>query len=230
MKLDCLNHAIKPFSLKIMVLLVCLLISGGAISCQHLERITPKVSNFIDCRLGYAIGYNNELRSAEWVAYKLVRETSPGVERQNDFREDPEILEPFRTRPSDYNEPTYDMGHLANSESIDNTRVENSETFLMSNITPQLPGFNRAIWKGLENKERRLAERYGQVLVLTGPIYIAPFQYIGRAPIPTAFFKVIYFNETVEAYLIPHQALRTNQLQSYKVPVSTIKAITRLDL
>jgi len=30
----------------------------------------------------------------------------------------------------------------------------NSETFLLSNMVPQLPGLNRAGWKGLENRER----------------------------------------------------------------------------
>jgi len=160
----------------------------------------------------------------------LARETTPGVARQNDFRADDELPEAFRTRPSDYEEPVLDMGHLANSESIDASIAANSETFLMSNITPQLPGFNRAIWKGLENQERRLAETHGQVLVIAGPLYTAPIQYIGRAPIPSAYFKVIYFGETAEAYLIPHVKLATAQLKNYKVPVNTIAAISGLDL
>jgi len=122
------------------------------------------------------------------------------------------------------------MGHLANSESIDASIAANSETFLMSNMPPQLPGFNRAIWKGLENQERRLAETHGQVLVIAGPLYTAPIQYIGRAPIPSAYFKVIYFGETAEAYLIPHVKLATARLKNYKVPVNTIIAISGLDL
>ena len=122
------------------------------------------------------------------------------------------------------------MGHLANSESIDQSIAANSETFLMSNMAPQLPGFNRAIWKGLENKERRMAEKYGEVWVITGPIYSKPMKHIGRAPIPDAFFKVIYFDSNSEAYLIPHMKLKTTKLNNYKVPVESVEAVTGLDL
>lgn len=127
--------------------------------CAHLKYGIPSNSDQIMCRLGYAIGYNYEKKSADWVAYQLKQETTPGVERQNDFRVDPDIPTPFQTTPEDYDEPVYDLGHLANSESIDQSIEANSETFLMSNMVPQLPRHNGAIWKGLENRERKWATR-----------------------------------------------------------------------
>ena len=127
-------------------------------------------------------------------------------------------------------EPIYDMGHLANSESIDQSIAANSETFLMSNMVPQLPGFNRAIWKGLENKERRMAEKYSEVWVVTGPIYSEPMKYIGRAPIPAAFFKVFYYNGSVEAYLLPHLELQTSGLQKHRASVEAVENAAGLNL
>lgn len=227
MQLEALKYALRR---TLSMILLALTMATSALACEHLSQGTPKQSSFVDCRVGYAVGYDYELKSAEWVAYKLEREDYVEVARQDDFREDEEIPREFRTRPSDYVEPVYDTGHLASSESLDESILENSETFLMSNMTPQLPGFNRAIWKGLENKERRLAEQYGIAWVYAGPIYTAPIRHIGRAPIPTAFFKVIYYSDKVEAYLIPHLKLKTAQLNNYKVPVESVEAVTGLDL
>jgi len=140
-------------------------------SCPHLKYGTPKQGNVVLCREGYALGYNNTLKSAEWVSYVLNKELGNDVKRQDDFRVDPDIKPVFQTTPDDYDEPVYHQGHLANSESIDQTQHANDETFYMSNMTPQLPGHNTGIWKGLENRERKWANKRGRVIVLAGPVY-----------------------------------------------------------
>lgn len=201
--------------------------------CPHLEYGTPKQSDLVLCREGYAIGYNNKLKSAEWVSYTLDKELGNDVERQDNFRVDPDIKPIFQTTPEDYDEPVYHQGHLANSESIDQTQNANDETFYMSNMTPQLPTHNTGIWKGLENRERKWANKRGRVIVLAGPVYHNQFTYIGdHVPVPSAYWKVIYdpsVNEAI-AYLIPHKKLKTSQLDDYLVSIDFIEAMYDLDL
>ena len=136
--------------------------------------------------------YSN--KAADWVAYRLKKQIGEGVDRQDDFRADLSIPLQYRTTPEDYEEPVYDMGHLANSESVDGSITANSETFLMSNMTPQLGGHNRAIWKGLENRERKWANRYGEVIVYTGALYSDNPETIGanKVPVPSKYWKVIF--------------------------------------
>lgn len=201
-------------------------------NCSHVAYGQPSVEDYNFCRIGYAIGYDKTLKSAVWVAYKLERDLKGGVERQDDFREDTDIEYQYRTTVEDYSEPVYDMGHLANSESVDTSIKANSETFLMSNMVPQLPGHNRSIWKGLENRERKWANNRGHVVVYTGPIYDKEPKYIGnKVPVPASLWKIIYSPTTddVIAFLIPHQKLKTSQLNQFIVSVDDIEALTNLD-
>lgn len=200
--------------------------------CIHLNHGTPKQSDFMDCRLGYAIGYNYARKSLDWVAYELNKQVGEGVDRTDDFRIDPEIPVEFQTSPTDYEEPTYDQGHMANSESIDGSDEMMSETFLMSNILPQLPKNNRAIWKGLENRERKIANKRGKVFVYAGPLYEGEVSYIGnKVPVPTAFWKIIYDPSVPEAiaYIIDHKPLKTSELKDYLVNVDQIEFRTGMN-
>lgn len=203
--------------------------------CIHLELGTPKQSDMVDCREGYAIGYNYQLKSAEWVAYKL--ESQPegeGVDRTDDFRVDPKIPAEFQTTPDDYDEPVYHQGHLANSESIDTSVVAISETFYMSNMVPQLPTHNTGIWKGLENRERKWANKRSSIFVYAGPLYIGQIEHIGanQVPVPSHLWKAIYDPEKNEAitYVIEHKPLYTRDLDKYLKSVDYIEALAGIDL
>ena len=93
----------------------------------------------------------------------------------------------------------------------------NSETFLLSNMSPQLSGFNRAIWKGLENRERKWAYRRGELYVITGPVFAhqrGSTVVMGRVPVPTHFYKIIFDPDEAQAlsFLIPHRPLKTASL------------------
>ncbi len=214
-----------------------LLLSGAFIqanACEHLELGVPGQSDQINCLEGYAIGYNYKIKSADWVAYRLEKQVGEGVERQDDFRLDPSIPAKFRTLVEDYEEPIYHMGHLANSESIDVTIKANSETFLMSNMTPQLPSHNTAIWKGLENRERKWANKYGLVYVFAGPLYPEVPETIGasKVPVPNAYWKVVYIPSKSKAiaFFTPHQALYTKDIDKHTFTVDHIEKSCNVDL
>jgi endonuclease G len=71
-----------------------------------------------------------------------------------------------------------------------NTDKQMSDTFLMTNMTPQVPAVNRVVWRNLEAKVRREPFTH----IVTGAIYNSPAKTIGknRVPIPTAIFKIVY--------------------------------------
>ncbi|BEU02977.1 hypothetical protein OAG1_17770 [Agarivorans sp. OAG1] len=102
-------------------------------------------------------------------------------------------------------------------------------------MTPQLPGHNRSIWKGLENRERKWALAKGSVLVMAGPLYLSQnLETIGKSdvPVPTHYWKVIYDTQTGDAiaFLIDHEDLKTSQLDDYLVSVDEIEEVSGLDL
>ena len=110
-----------------------------------------------------------------------------------------------------------------------------SESFLMSNMTPQRPGFNRGIWKRLEAWVRDQALQNQEVYVVTGPVLTdGPYQEIGPngVDIPKRYFKVIldYKEPGFKAigFILPNKK-SSLPLSDYAVPVDQVEDITGLD-
>lgn len=71
------------------------------------------------------------------------------LDRTDNFRADRSISTESAAL-SDYRGSGYDRGHLAPAADMKWAPAAMSESFLMSNMSPQDPGFNRGIWKKLE--------------------------------------------------------------------------------
>ena len=110
------------------------------------------------------------------------------VVRKNDFRADKRIAN--GPTPEDYTNTGYDRGHMTPAADS-NSDKQMSETFLMTNMTPQLPSVNRVAWRLLEDRVRSVPFTY----VITGAVYQYPAKTIGKGkvPVPAALYKVAYF-------------------------------------
>lgn len=148
-------------------------------------------------RRGYAYGYAEKLEQPLWVTYKLTSAELKGKKafRTDDFREDPRILTRSAS-PEDYKNSGFDRGHLAPAADMGWDREVMSESFFMSNMSPQRPEFNRGVWLDLEKLVRSFAEKEQEVFVVTGPVFEpgGKWQTIGknRVVVPDAFYKVIF--------------------------------------
>ena len=120
----------------------------------------------------YVLGYSYYFRQAKW-ALEIVDPGMVDIERIDNFRPDYRIPEKFRADLIDYEGSGYDRGHLVASANQNELYLQNSETFLLSNMSPQHPRFNRDIWKKLELKVRELdrQEDVWETYVICGPIF-----------------------------------------------------------
>jgi endonuclease G len=134
----------------------------------------------------------------------------------------------------------YDRGHLSPNYAISVCYGEEAqkETFLLSNIVPQVHALNAGLWKDLEQRiVRRYVERYGTVWVQVGPVFTEPAaKKVGRIPVPAAFWMVVSeYEETTRglraiAYLIPHEETwRDHELTRYVVSIRKVETLTGLD-
>ncbi|GJL75772.1 DNA/RNA non-specific endonuclease [Nitrosomonas sp.] len=156
----------------------------------------------------YVTGYSYYFRQAKW-ALEIVdpdKKIMGEVQRLNNFRPDFRVPKRFRADLSDYRHSGFDRGHLVASENMHDEIVQNSETFLLSNMSPQPPQFNRKKWRALEHAVRKLdlTENVLETYVITGPIFdfYSPIRMIGendengiRIPVPSHFFKCILTEE-----------------------------------
>lgn len=122
-----------------------------------------------DGKLNYCVGYNSRLKANCWTAYKWYSGFSSNNKNWNrnnwrngqnfngyggtgdPFQPDPVLPEAIRTNYSDYSGSGYQRGHLLGSADRLNSKEANGQTFYLSNIQPQLGGFNeQGIWYNLE--------------------------------------------------------------------------------
>ena len=183
----------------------------------------------------YVIGYNNKHKQAGWVAWLLTRDMveNKRVKRLNNFRVD-ERLQCCCSTPADYNRSGYDKGHLCPSGDMTWSKQANSETFLMSNMSPQNQKLNRGRWNDLENWTREQALDNDSLLVITGPIFDTVLKTIGSnsVSVPVAYFKIIVdisspTYKTI-AFIMRNDNLK-EKIFSYSTSIKEIEHRTKLN-
>jgi endonuclease G len=193
--------------------------------------VLDKPNTVLECHSGYALQHDNSAKIAAWVAYTLTPAHAIGcVPRTNAFVSD-SILGANSAKPSDYAGSGYDQGHLAPDGDMSwDTQVE-FESFLMSNMSPQLPNLNRGIWKALESDVRAWAYGNGHSLtVYAGNIYtVGKSKTIGSGVVvPDFLYKIVIDDSThqVLAFTFPQVDKQEIDLPRHLVSIATIEAAT----
>jgi endonuclease G len=187
---------------------------------------------------GYSVGFDDTLPSPRWSSYRVFPYKDVHLERPSSFKSDARTAS--RVTTSEYVRSGYDRGHLAPNYAISVCYGEESqkETFLLSNIVPQLHALNAGLWKDMEQRiMKRYVSRYGTVWVQVGPVFTAtPEKKVGRIPVPSSFWMVISeYEESAHgiraiAYLVPHEEKwRDAELTRYVVSIRRIEELTGLD-
>ena len=187
---------------------------------------------------GYSVGYDDSLPSPRWSSYRVFPYKDVYLERPSSFKSD--VRTTARVTTTEFVRSGYDRGHLSPNYAISVCYGEEAqkETFLLSNIVPQVHALNAGLWKDLEQRiVRRYVERYGTVWVQVGPVFTEPTaKKVGRIPVPNAFWMVVSeYEETTRglraiAYLIPHEETwRDRELTRYVVSIRKVEALTGLD-
>ncbi len=185
----------------------------------------------------YDAGYSVEDVQPAWVGYRLNRNRVGGfAERANKFQREPR-LRGLDANDRDYAGSGFDKGHLVPAADMAWSVQSMMESFSYANVSPQLPGFNRGIWKRLESQVRDWAatltvdDTVG-LLVWSGPVLgkNSALTDVGRLRIPNAFYKVVYHpaKERVAALLLPHSSSKAS-LVGYLVSVDSLEKVTGMD-
>lgn len=180
----------------------------------------------------YTISYSESDKQAEWAAYYLTPASIGGSQkRASKFMPDPLLKEPVK--PNYYTKTGYDRGHLCPAADMKLNGVSMTESFYMSNMSPQVPSFNRGIWSKLEDKVRDWAIQKNGVYVVTGPLLNKSCGTIaGAISVPCSFYKII-FKQTphgAEAIaFILSNAGSNLPLKQFVVTIDYLETLTGID-
>ncbi len=183
----------------------------------------------------YTLSYAEEFEQPEWVSYKLLDDylTGEKFKRRDNFRADPAVPTGSAT-PADYKRSGYDRGHLLPAADMPFSRQSMSETFFMSNMSPQKPQFNRGIWKKLEEQVRTWALENEELYVVVGPVLQPGLPKIGKngVSVPRYYYKVLLDLKRPEikalGFLMENDKI-DGSFFSRAVPIDSIEALTGID-
>ncbi|KAG7664979.1 NUC1 [[Candida] subhashii] len=206
-------------------------------------------NEFVSC-------YDRSTRNPYWVVEHITKESikrGSGVDRKKStFKEDESIPVKFRARLRDYFRSGYDRGHNAPAADAKYSQDAMDETFYLTNMSPQVgDGFNRDYWAHLEDFARRLTDKYDDVRIMTGTLFLpklgpdgkyrVTYEVIGSPPnvaVPTHFFKLIVGENKSDngkiscaAFVLPNDVIDNNvPLTDFQVPVESVERSSGLEL
>ena len=214
--------------------LILLLFISVNLHSQDFDYLPTSTTDQVIEHTHYSLSYSENNEQAEWVAYELTAsEVNGSYDRTDNFRKDPKV-ETGSASLSDFKGSGYDRGHLAPAGDMSFSHTAMSESFYLSNMTPQEAGFNRGIWRQLESQVRDWARNNGSVYVVTGGILDGSYQDIGYndVTVPTHYYKVILDYEKPEqkaiAFILPNEK-GTKSLEKYAVSIDKVEESTGID-
>lgn len=222
--------------MRTLVLLLALTCLGLSQDKSHVLLGKPSNQGQTVTRAGYELLFSAKHGQALWVSYLLTPEEAQATEheRKDNFKADMSIT--GSATPEDYVGTGYDKGHLAPAGDMRWSWLAMTDSFFMTNMSPQTPGFNRIGWRLLEEQCRKWAVEHEGIHIITGPVFLFPnLKEIGetKVTVPDGYYKVIMSRKTPEspkciAFLMPNQKLE-GKFMDYVVTVDRVELLTGLD-
>lgn len=222
-----------------------LFIMAGAFALATESFLLPGILNspaiIADCnqtiyKNKFSICYNYDKQSPIFSFYKLTSADILKPKQKREYlRTEKSIPKKYRPSYTKYSKSSFDAGHLPAAASVDTSKEEADDVYIVNFCAPQNPILNRKVWLAIEREERRLALLSGEIYIITG-VLPGTQKISNLIEVPSYFFKMIYIpgkrswvdwlapNQTwdhnnslnQEEYKIDHNAL-LNIIKQYNV-------------
>lgn len=191
----CMKAFVKAPMWVIVLVILCALVSAqsqtivlGNPSGAQNDSLLP--DNYLVFHSGYILSYNRDRGAPNWVTWHLSGSDIGSIDRTNAFAADILLPADWRIAKNDYAGSGYDRGHMCPSEDTSQTEESNRESFLMSNMQPQLHRLNGGTWKSLEGYVQGLAKQGMEAYLIAG-CYGSKGRVNDKVTIPTHCWKIV---------------------------------------
>ena len=184
-----------------------LIVSYTAASASNCPQLYPNNFQYtgqtVELCNSFFVTQFDTVHNAPMFSSELLKPNQPSVTRVNDFHPDNRLDKNVRAENSDYDTSGFDRGHMTPAEDASSDK-EMYDTFLLSNLAPQIPSFNRISWRMLEEAVHKQVNASGRpTIIITGLIYgSGTVHYIGyhRIQVPVAYYKIVYLSSGTTCY------------------------------
>jgi endonuclease G len=195
------------------------------------------------CLKGFALLYNKRTKTPDWVIERLTPDSFRGTATRSKsaFAADTVIADDARAELADYETAwqgqRFDRGHQAPAADAKFAQDALNETFLLSNMAPQVGiGFNRHAWSYLEKAIRGWVMCGGrtELYVMTGPVYSPDANRVlgaNKIAIPDAFYKIVYdpTHGRAIAFVLENKPHKGRELAPYRTSIADVEERTGID-
>lgn len=204
------------------------------------------------CRQGYILSHNGAHNVPDWVLEVLTPQRLKGRANRDrsSFKRDPNLKQQNRgAELCDYKHSGLDRGHMAPAADFKWKQSAMDESFYLSNMAPQVGvGFNRGIWRQLEEQVRDWVAGREPLVVITGPIFegaggenatVMRPRKAGKVDpncdykvsVPDRFFKIVFDTRLTRAiaFVLPNKKQSDADLKEFVVTIDEIEAQTGID-
>lgn len=225
---------------------------SGRVDTVHLELGNPTNAdtnpaqplNYLIDRPQYALSYNRDKGTANWVSWHLDSADLGSAPRSTSFTTDTSLpVGWYRVKTSDYTNSGFDRGHMCPSADRTATVADNEATFIMTNIIPQAPDNNQGPWADLEDYSRSLVGQSEELYIVSGGDGVSGTIGSGNVTVPSGVWKVVValpvgdddagrINTATRVFAVrlPNiNGIRATAWQDYLVTVDSIEATTGFD-
>ena len=185
---------------------------------------------------GFLLAYSRERQIPLWVGYELTAEELAGdLERLDYFSKDDDLGDSSPVSSS-YTGSGYDRGHMIPAADVKWSEAAMADSFLMSNVAPQIPELNRGPWRDWKSGDTGTGEGGRSCYCLlpdrSSRRINIPGLAVGGTVIPLYYFKVVldYREPGIRAwgFLMPNtgEMLADREYEDFLFSVDRVEEFT----
>jgi endonuclease G len=153
------------------------------------------------------------------------------VAPRENYKKDFDI--PNSLQYADFTNTNFDRGHLVPASDMNSNKYYAKDAALITNIVPQFPRFNRyGLWRESERYGQELAKKYGEIIVIAGPLYKDENIRGFVIQVPSHYFKIFVYEvdgaKLYLAYVFPHSNDNNRNIQNYRKPLEEVKRLANI--
>ena len=200
--------------------------------------------------INYSLEWDCDKKAQRWSCYEMDASNSVVNWKRKQwestswggdpFQIDPDIPEAYRTTLADYKGSGYERGHICPSADRQNSKEANEQTFYLSNMQPQVHGFNTGVWENMENRLHNTwnTSTYRDILyvckggTIDNASQIATYAK-NKLLVPKYFFAAILAVKNGQYKAIglwfEHKSNSDQNLSNYVVSIDELEKLTGID-